>query len=115
MAKQEVCKSGMFDLRVDFCHLNPKSRANHLKHFRTLNMTGLGLGIATNMRGGYTLVKQEVFKSGLFDLRVNFCHLDEKSRANHLEHFRTLNVTGLGLGIPKNLIGVCTLKFELIW
>jgi len=35
----------MFDLRVDFCHLDPKSRDNQLKHFRTLIVTGLGLGI----------------------------------------------------------------------
>jgi len=105
----------MFDLRVDFCHLDPKSIANHLKHFRTLNVTILGLGIAKNMRGGCTLEKHEVCKSDMFDLRVDFCHLDPKSRANHLEHFRKLNVTGLGLGIVKNLIGGCTLKFGLIW
>ena len=55
MAKHEVCKSGMFDLRVDFCHLDPKSKANHLEHFRTLNVTSLGLGIAKNMKGGYIL------------------------------------------------------------
>jgi len=55
MAKHEVCKSDMFDLRVDFCHLDPKSRTNHLEHFRTLNVTGLGLGIAKNSRGGYIL------------------------------------------------------------
>ena len=115
MVKHEVCKSGMFDLRVDFCHLDPKSIANHLKHFRTLNVTILGLGIAKNMRGGCTLEKHEVCKSDMFDLRVDFCHLDPKSRANHLEHFRKLNVTGLGLGIVKNLIGGCTLKFGLIW
>jgi len=103
VAKHEVCKSGMFDLRVDFCHFAPKSRANHLEHFRTLNVTGLDLGIATNLRGGCTLEKQEVCKSGMFDPRVNFCHLDPKSRANNLEHFRTPNVIGLGIGIAKNL------------
>ena len=26
MAKHKVCKSGMVDVRVDFCHLDPKSR-----------------------------------------------------------------------------------------
>ena len=77
-------------------------------------MTGLGLGIAKNLRGGCTLKKQ-VCKSGMFDLRVDFCHLDPKSRANHLEHFMTLNVIGLGLGIAKNLIGDCTLTLGLIW
>jgi len=51
VAKHEVGKSGMFDLRVDFYHLDPKSRANHLEHFMTLNVTGLGLVIAKNLRG----------------------------------------------------------------
>ena len=111
MAKYEVCKSGMFDLRVDFCHLDPKSRANHLEHFRTLNMTSFGLGIAKGLRGGCILEKQEVNKSGMFDLRVDFCHLDPKSIANYLEHFRTLNGACLGLWIAKNLIGGYTLKF----
>jgi len=55
--KHEVYKSDMFDLRVDFCHLDPKSRANHLEYFRTLNVTGLGLRIAKNLRRGYTLAK----------------------------------------------------------
>jgi len=72
----------------------------------TLNVTGLGLGIAKILIGGCTLAKHEVYKSDMFDVRVDFCHLDPKSRANHLEHFKTLNVTGLGLGISKNLRGV---------
>jgi len=46
-----VCKSDMFDLRVDFCHLDPKSRANDLEHFRTLIVTGFGLGVAKTWRG----------------------------------------------------------------
>ena len=115
LEKQKVCKSGMFDLRVDFCHLNHKSRANHFVHFRTLNVTGLGLGISKNMRGGCILEKHEVCKNDLFDLRVDVCHLNPKSRANKLEHFRSFNVTGLGLGIVIELIGGCTLKFGLIW
>ena len=45
----------MFDLRVDFCHLDPKSRVNQLENFRTLTVTILGLGIAKNLRGGFTL------------------------------------------------------------
>jgi len=55
LAKHKECKSGMVDLKVDFCYLDPKSRANHLDQFRTLNVTGLGLGIAKKLRGGYTL------------------------------------------------------------
>jgi len=117
VANHEVCKSSMFDLRVDFYHLDPKLRANHLEHFKTVNVTGLGLGIAKkkNMRRGCTLEKHKVCKSDMFDLRVDFCHLDPKSRANHLEHFRTLNVTGLGLRIDKNMRGGCTLEFGLNW
>jgi len=99
VAKHEVCKSGKFDLRVDFCHLDPKSRANHFEHFGTLNVTSLGLGIAKNKREGYTLEKQEVYKSGMFDLRVDFWHLDPESRANRLGH-----------GIAKNQRGCCTLS-----
>ena len=80
-------------------------------------MTNLGLGIAKNKRGGCTFMlvaKHEMCKSEMFDLRVDFCHLDSKSRANHLEHFRTLNVTSLRLGISKNLRRGCTLEFGLI-
>jgi len=84
VVKHEVCKSDKFDLRVDFCHLVLKSRANHLKHFGTLNVTGLGIFIAKNLRRGCTFAKHEVCKSSMFDLRVDFCHLDPKSRANHL-------------------------------
>ena len=54
MAKNEVCKSGMFDLRVDFCHLDPNQEPI-IWNFRTLNVTGLGLGIAKNLRGGCLL------------------------------------------------------------
>jgi len=57
VAKHEVCKRGMFGLRVDFCHLDPKSRANHLDHFKTLNMTGLGLGIAKKYEKGMHIGK----------------------------------------------------------
>jgi len=113
VAKHEVWKSDMFDLRVDFCHFDPKSRDNHLKHFKTLNLTGLGLVIAKKLIVGCTLEKHEVCKSGMFDLRVDFCHLDPKSRANHLEYFMTLKLTGLGLDIAKNLRGDCILKFWL--
>jgi len=63
------------------------------------------------MKGGCTLEKQEVCKSDMFDLRVNFFQLDPKSRANHLDHFRTLIITSFGLGIAKNLRGVCTLNW----
>jgi len=52
------------------------------------------------------VTKHEVFKSGMFDLIVDFCHLGPKSRANHLDHFRTLNVIGLALGLPKIWKGV---------
>ena len=51
MEKQEVCKSDMFDLRVDFCHLDPKLRLNYLEYFKTQIMIGLGLGIKKPERG----------------------------------------------------------------
>jgi len=53
MTKHEVCKSGMVDFRVNFCHSDPKSRVNHLDHFRTLNVTCFGLGIVKNLIGAY--------------------------------------------------------------
>jgi len=92
----------------------PQIKSKSFGELYDTKCTGLGLGIAKNLRGGCTLAKHEVRKSNMFDLKVDYCHLDPKSRANHLEHFRTLNVTSLGLGIAKNERG-CTLKFGLIW
>jgi len=45
VTKHEVCKSGIIDLRVDFCHLDSKSRANHLEHFRIAKKFERGLHI----------------------------------------------------------------------
>ena len=61
------------------------------------------------------MAKHEVCKNDMFDFIVDFCHLDFKSRANHLEHFKTLILIGLGLVIAKNLRGGCTWKFGLNW
>jgi len=68
----KCAKVASFTLELTFAIGTPNKEPTIWRHFGTLNVTGLGLGIAKNMRGACALKKQEVYKSACLTLELTF-------------------------------------------